>query len=296
MKKVLILMVVFTLAAGMAFAEEGHGHDYGKEWNVKPHATVQKGEGGHGHDHSEKEEKVAASIKKLKYGHTPGLLFAIALLIFTYGLLHGTGVAHGNAIISGWIMASRQKYSDVVVASVLTGLFHALTATIVVMIVWFVLEKAIEVEKLHKYIRIIAGSMVLLIGVYILTTFIIAKLKKEQTCCHGHGHGVNIKEGKINPVLLALGAGIVPCPITSSILIAALGFGLMWQGLVFVAAFAAGMSLSLLGISSAVWYLTERTSDIKFLRLAHIMDNILHIVGPAIVITIGVFLLSPYIF
>jgi len=282
----ILLMFIPALLPAEREAETGHENTRVEEGHHE----------GDGHGHETRQEKIKEHIERAGDGKNPGALLVIALLIFSYGLLHGTGVAHGNAILSGWIMAARQRYRDVLMASLLTGLFHALTATVVVMTAWFVLKQAIDTVKLGNYMRIIAGSMVLLIGAYILTTFIIAKLKGEQTCCHGHGHDVDIKGGKINPVILALGAGIVPCPITSSILIASLGFGMLWQGLVFVAVFAAGMSLSLLGISSAVWYVTGKTADVKFLRLAHIMDNVLHIAGPVIVISIGLYLLKPFIF
>ncbi|HDQ26711.1 MAG TPA: hypothetical protein ENN43_08225, partial [bacterium] len=124
-------------------------------------------------------------------------------------------------------------------------------------------QNIISHDKLQYYIKYIAGAVIIGAGVATAYGYINAKLSGTCGHCHGHGHGDGGKEQELNPFVVAFMAGMMPCPVTSVIIITSLGFGLVWQSLVFTAVFALGMGIAILAIAAVIWFLRERAGKLK---------------------------------
>ncbi len=208
-----------------------------------------------GHDHEGKLGAIHEAIEALKAG-SPGAFWGVASVLFVYGLLHGVGMAHGGIIVQAWVIASKRKFSNVFIASSMTAVFHALS-----------------------------GGITISIGAYMLYTFIIAKIKHECVHCHG-----NVNDG--NPFLIAFNAGIIPCPVTSGIIVTAIALGLVKQAVWFMLIFMSGMALATTAVSVAVWFIREKTAGDKFRKAGHIIEDILPVLGAAVFIIIGIIVIG----
>jgi len=281
MKKVFLLTVLIAaLGAFYIFAADGHVHEAGAE---NAHEEAHHDEHGHAKQANEFTEKLEA----FRDNKSPGILFGVISLVFLYGLLHGLSLAHGGSVISAWVLASKQKLSNVVIASALTGFFHALSATLVVFTTWFILKGILPADKLQSYVKIIAAVAIIATGVSMIYNFITAKIKGTCTHCHEHGHE---KEG-MNPVLMAALAGMMPCPVTSVILITSLGLGMALHGLLFMFVFALGMASAIMAIAAVIWFMKERAEGLKLQNISRAIENVLPVLGALLFISIGIFLL-----
>ncbi len=239
------------------------------------------------HGHDEQSHKFAEKLEAFRNNKAHGLLFGVLSLVFLYGILHGLSLAHGGSVISAWVLSSRQKFSNVVTASVLTGFFHALSATVVVFTTWFILQGLMPHEKLQGFIKNIAAVFIIATGISMIYNFITAKIKGTCTHCHGHGH----EENGMNPIAMAFMAGMMPCPVTSVILVTSLGLNMPYHGLIFMGVFAFGMALAIFGIAAAIWFLKEKAEGLKMKKISETIENVLPVAGALLFIFIGIFLL-----
>ncbi|MBN2753685.1 MAG: sulfite exporter TauE/SafE family protein [Candidatus Goldbacteria bacterium] len=239
-----------------------------------------------GHDHEGKLGAIHEAIEALKDG-SPGAFWGVASILFIYGLLHGVGMAHGGIIVQAWVVASKRKFSNVLIASFMTAVFHALSASVVVFGTWLLLKTTVPVERLNEIMKFVAGGITISIGAYMLYSFIIAKIK--HVCAHCHDHDLE-KDG--NPFLIAFNAGIIPCPVTSGIIVTAIALGLIKQAVWFMLIFMTGMALATTAVSLAVWFVRERAVGEKFKKAGHIIEDILPVLGAAVFIIIGIIVIG----
>ena len=288
MKKITVVLFLASVflaasAAGISGNDEQTGQDNG---------THILSEEVH-HDHTGAEKDLSARLKNFADKKSPQFFIIAFLTVFFYGVLHGLSLAHGGSVISAWVLASRRTFKNVVTASLMTGFFHAFSAVLVVFATWFFLERFIPHEKLQHYIKYIAGAVIIGVGISVLYGFINAKINGTCGHCHGHKNRENTEnDDGINPFLVAFAAGIMPCPVTSVIVIAFLGFGLIWHSLVFAAGFAAGMGSAILGIAAVIWYLREKAGALKLEKVSDIIENILPLISAGLFVFIGIYLIT----
>jgi ABC-type nickel/cobalt efflux system permease component RcnA len=142
-----------------------------------------------------------------------------------------------------------------------------------------------ESEAIQSYLKIAAGGILILLGVYSIIHFILHKTR------HSH-HNVPEKK-EIKSLWIIISVGMIPCPISSLILIFSLTLGLYWYGILFVFAFAAGMAITLLGISLAVHMLREKVFNLKLKKVEWILYNAVPIMAALFFLFAGFSLISP---
>ena len=238
------------------------------------------------HDHAGKLGVIHEAVEALKEG-SPGAFWGVASILFIYGLLHGIGMAHGGIIVQAWVVASKRKFKNVLIASSMTAVFHALSASVVVFGTWFLLKSTVPVERLNEIMKFVAGGITISIGAYMLYTFIIAKIK--HVCAHCHDHDLK-NDG--NPFIIAFNAGIIPCPVTSGIIVTAIALGLVKQAVWFMLIFMTGMALATTAVSLVVWFIREKAVGEKFKKAGHIIEDILPVFGAAVFIIIGIIVIG----
>ncbi len=233
-------------------------------------------------------KKVSEKVSEYKKNRNFGVFLGIAAVLFLYGMLHALGPGHGKTVISAWVMASRKKYRSVAMASALAAAFHALTAVLIVSISYMAINKAVSGEegRIKDILQFAAGAVLLVVGISILVK--VSAGHKGKNAENGK------KYGDVHPVLLALGAGIVPCPSTTIMLIFSFSLGLVIEGLIFALAFAAGMAVTQMAIASGVWHLREKAEDVFTGKSAFAVTVIMPLISSVFLILAGGFILLPY--
>ncbi|HRQ44426.1 MAG TPA: hypothetical protein PLB12_08755, partial [Candidatus Goldiibacteriota bacterium] len=85
---------------------------------------------------------------------------------------------------------------------------------------------------------------------------------------------------------------IIPCPVTSGIIVTAIALGLVKQAVWFMLIFMSGMALATTAVSVAVWFIREKTAGDKFRKAGHIIEDILPVLGAAVFIIIGIIVIG----
>ena len=233
---------------------------------------------------------IAWKIKDLKQRQDPLLLLYLSLLAFIYGIFHALGPGHGKSVISSWIIAQPQRLGTVLAVSLAAAAAHALSATLMVAGTYVLLGKlaAVSTQRLNAYLQITAALLVIGIGVTMLIRLLynnsFATTSSEQK---------QILPGMWGkPAVIALSVGVVPCPVTSVILIFCLTLGLAWQGILLVLSFAAGMGATLAGVAGLVWLLQERIILRPQSVFHTLFAKVLPLSGGIFLVTIGLVLLN----
>jgi ABC-type nickel/cobalt efflux system permease component RcnA len=227
---------------------------------------------------------IAMKIKELKQQQDPLLLISLMVMSFIYGIVHAIGPGHGKSIISSWIIAQQRKLSTVIFVSGLAAATHALSATLIVGGTYVLLGKFVTVstQKLNAYLQIAAAILVTGIGLAMLIRLVYGRLSKNRS---------DLKQASPRlwgrPSVVALSIGLVPCPVTSVVLIFCLTLGLIWQGLLLVLSFAAGMGVSLVAIAFLVWSLKEKITPKKLSGFHYVATQIFPAVGGIFLVAIG---------
>ncbi|HEY3426876.1 MAG TPA: sulfite exporter TauE/SafE family protein [Negativicutes bacterium] len=233
-------------------------------------------------------ENIATEIKELKEQKNEAFLFSILLISFLYGIFHAIGPGHGKTVISSWIIAQQRSLSEVLFISVFAAVFHALSAALLVSGTYIILGKfaAVSTQKLNIDLQIAAA--ILLIGIGLGMLIRVAKRK----CPKISSNAEQKTAGRWGKLVVALSIGIVPCPVTSVILIFCLTLGLIWQGVLLVIAFAMGMGTSLVVISLLVWYLKEKMTNKKLTGFQYIVTAVLPVMGGIFLVLMGSVILN----
>lgn len=141
----------------------------------------------------------------------------------------------------------------------------------------------------RNYIRIIGGIFIIILGIHMTGLFRFRRLDIEKRF-HFNKKPLHLLGTFF--VGMAFGAGWSPCigPLLGSILIIAGGKETIWQGVLLLSVYAAGLALPFLVLSFFIDFLLE------FIRRAATTLRYVNIVAGSILIIVGVLLLTDYYF
>lgn len=229
-------------------------------------------------------KNIAMKIRELKQQNNPLLLFSVLGIAFIYGIFHALGPGHGKSIISSWVIAQQRSLRTILLVSVSAAALHALTAALIVGGTYILLGKfaAVSTQQLNAYLQIAGAILVIGIGLSLLIPLVYGKSNETRSNLE---QTLSKRPGK--PFIVAFSIGVVPCPVTSVILIFCLTLGLIWQGILLVISFAAGMGLSLVAVACLVWSIKEKTTPEKFSAFHNAVINVTPAAGGIFLIVIG---------
>jgi nickel/cobalt exporter len=229
-------------------------------------------------------ENLSTKIKELKEQHNSALLFSILTVTFIYGIFHALGPGHGKSVISSWIIGQQRRLKEVLFISILAAALHALSAAVIVGGTYIILGKfaAVSTQKLNADLQVAAAILLIVIGFSMIFRLIQDKVAKTR-------HQLEEKTIILwkKPLVVAFSIGVVPCPVTSVILIFCLSLGLIWQGILLVLSFAVGMGVSLVAVTLLVWLLKEKIVNQKLAAFQFAVTNILPIIGGVFLVFMG---------
>jgi nickel/cobalt transporter (NicO) family protein len=176
------------------------------------------------------------------------ILASLAAALF-WGAAHALSPGHGKTIVTAYLIGKRGSPKD----AALLGAIVTITHTIGVFALGLVtlgLSQWIVPDRLYPWIDLVAGVMVVAIGITVLRSRFrhAAAHRHGHEHHHGHDHHDHSKRG-----LLAVGisGGLLPCPSALVVLLAAISLHRLAFGLVLIVAFSVGLALSITGIGLA---------------------------------------------
>ena len=196
--------------------------------------------------------------------------FLLALAVaFAYGAVHALGPGHGKFVIVSYFLAREARLMRGVVMAVQIAIVHVIAAVVIVWLADIVLERGFGLG-LSDVPGVRAASFLIIvgIGVYMLYQAVRASLRarargrghghahdRGHGRGHGHSHDHRHSHGlgsKAEGGLLALAAGMVPCPGAVLIMLYAVANDMIVPGSLLVASMSLGIgsSICVLGVGA----------------------------------------------
>jgi len=189
------------------------------------------------------------------------ILISLAIALF-WGAAHALSPGHGKSIVAAYLVGQRGTPRH----AALLGLVVTITHTLGVFglgLVTLLLSQFIVPDTLYPWLNLIAGLMVVGIGLSVLRS----RLRKRRASQvhvlhhHEHEHGPHththdVPEGLSARNLIAVGVsgGLLPCPSALVVLLAAISLHRIAFGLVLIVAFSLGLALTITGIGLVAVY------------------------------------------
>ena len=207
--------------------------------------------------------EIAGHMTALERGDDLGAFFLGLAIAFAYGSIHAFGPGHGKFVIVSYFLGREARVVRGVVMAAQIAIVHVIAAVVVVWLAEVVLQAGFGIG-LSEVPGLRAGSFLIIvgIGVYMLYCAVRASLGPNagdhghhHHHHHGHGHGHHHHGhghhhhhdhgGRAEGGLLALAAGMVPCPGAVLIMLYAVANGMIVPGFLLVAAMSLGIGLSI---------------------------------------------------
>ncbi|MYE58846.1 MAG: hypothetical protein F4X35_04590 [Alphaproteobacteria bacterium] len=205
--------------------------------------------------------EIALHMSALERGDDLGAFFLGMAIAFAYGSIHAFGPGHGKFVIVSYFLGREARVMRGVVMAAQVAIVHVIAAVVVVWLADIVLKAGFGVG-LSEVPGLRAGSFLIIvgIGVYMLYSAVRASLAPSAGAHghhthHHHGHGHHHHHdghhhgqdsgGGAEGGLLALAAGMAPCPGAVLIMLYAVANGMIVPGFLLVAAMSLGIGLSI---------------------------------------------------
>ena len=173
-----------------------------------------------------------------------GILLALALALF-WGAAHALGPGHGKSIVAAYLIGQRGTVRHAVYLGGIVTITHT-SGVFALGGVTLLLSELIVPEDLYPWLNLVAGLMVVAIGVGVLR----ARLAHRRAHKHGHHHHHGHDHDLSPRSLLAVGVsgGLLPCPSALVVLLAAISLHRTAFGLALVLAFSVGLAITITAI------------------------------------------------
>jgi len=187
------------------------------------------------------------------------ILVSLAVALF-WGAAHALSPGHGKSIVTAYLVGQRGTPRH----AVLLGLVVTVTHTVGVFglgLVTLLLSQFIVPDDLYPWLNLVAGLLVVAIGISVLRVRLGGRLGHRLSHAlgrahhhhhdhHEHGHSHDVPDSLSFRSLLAVGVsgGLLPCPSALVVLLAAISLHRVAFGLVLIVAFSLGLALTITGI------------------------------------------------
>jgi nickel/cobalt exporter len=176
------------------------------------------------------------------------ILASLAAALF-WGAAHALSPGHGKTIVTAYLIGKRGTPKDAALLGGIVTLTHTI-GVFALGLVTLALSQWIVPDQLYPWIDLVAGLMVVAIGLAVLRSRAAHAAAHRHGHEHAHHHDHEHEHEISRRSLLAVGVsgGLLPCPSALVVLLAAISLHRLLFGLVLIVAFSLGLALSITGI------------------------------------------------
>jgi nickel/cobalt transporter (NicO) family protein len=170
-------------------------------------------------------------------------LWSYLMLAFAYGVIHALGPGHGKVFVSTYFLSRRATVWQTAIIGSLIGGLHVLSATILVLLFYFILKTGAlgSVTQTGAYLQQVSSALICGVGLFLAGKSLRTLVKGNR---EAHGHCDPAPSGHRNVLSLGLAVGLVPCPGAALILFFSITLGILPAGLLAMIFLAAGLALT----------------------------------------------------
>jgi nickel/cobalt exporter len=176
--------------------------------------------------------------------------FALVALTVAAGLgaLHALAPGHGKTVLAAYLVGQRGSLRHALVIAGTVTATH--TAGVLALGVALSASTTLAPEQVSPWLALTSGVLVVLIGAGLLRRAVRDRRHRHSHAHgahHDHDHGLDGDLSTRRLVTLGFAGGLVPSPSALVVLLGAIALGRAWFGVLLVAAYGAGMALTLTG-------------------------------------------------
>lgn len=214
---------------------------------------------------------------------------------FVLGALHALEPGHGKSVMAAFVMGTHADLKDTVLLG-LTVVFSHVVVVIVFAVIAVFLLKNLDVNTTHDVMSIIAGIILILVGLWIIRKFYHPHHNHEHNNHkhNAHEHNIDTTNADTTKGVIAIGlsTGLVPCPAALAVLLFSLSNNQIYNGIVYVLIFSMGLAISITVLS----ILFVKSKDFLKRYIHNKSINKITFLSGAIIMTIGIItILEPLI-
>ncbi len=253
--------------------------------------------------------EIATYMKAIERGDDLWAFFLGLAIAFAYGIFHALGPGHGKFIIVSYFLGREARVMRGVVMAIQVAIVHVIAAILIVWLADIVLKAGFGIG-LSEVPGVRAASFLIIVGIGLYMLYQAARTSRGEVLDggaeHGHGHGREHPHihgrgdghdhghshgGRLEGGMLALAAGMVPCPGAVLIMLYAVANDMIYPGFLLVAAMSLGIGSSICAVG--VGTILARQVAMQFIeqsggsRYAAVLRTTLNYAGATFVTLVG---------
>ena len=230
----------------------------------------------------------------------------VLALAFTYGILHAVLPGHRKTVLISYYIAEPARLWHGIAVGFAFSVMHVISAAVIVGIALGAVQMATggAVSEMTRTVQVASSWLIIAIGVFYLVAKIrgwlierdereSARMRETLSISDNESLETHISRSRPQSIWPAvLSAGIVPCPVTTSVLLFSVSIGAIGLGVASIIALSAGLGVALAAISVLTIVLKEGILRIFERRGALWVTRAIELAGVAAIIGFGVITLS----
>ncbi len=194
--------------------------------------------------------------------------FIIVFSAFMLGALHALEPGHGKSIMAVFVMGTDADLKDALLLGITIVVSHVVVVFALGVASIYLVE-ALNVDMTHDIMSVVGGVILMGVGIWIL-----------RKSYHPHEHPIDRKKGV---VAIGLSTGLIPCPAALAVLLFSIANNQVYNGLIYVLIFSAGLALAITSLSvlfvKGKGYIESYVSSTKINKLPLISGSVIIVIG-----------------
>ena len=208
--------------------------------------------------------EIATHMNAIEQGEDLRAFFLGLAIAFAYGVIHAFGPGHGKFVIVSYFLGREVRVVRGVVMAAQVAIVHVIAAVIIVWLADAVLQAGFGIG-LSEVPGVRAASFLIIVGIGVYMLYQAVRMSTSAAAGgsaghghghshghehshghshgHGHTHGHGHSHGSLEGGILALAAGMVPCPGAVLIMLYAVANDMIYPGFLLVGAMSLGIGL-----------------------------------------------------
>ena len=227
----------------------------------------------------------------LRNGFSFKTFLIITLFSLAYGIFHTLGPGHGKLIIMSFFLRDNTEKADAFALSVIVSVIHSSAAIILAILFQSILSsvKGLAQVRVENGFTLFSGLLILTLGI----VYLIMHLKGKN---HHSGNNKKIDYKKISTqgrwrrnLAVGLSIGIVPCPLSLTIMMLTIVYGIFWIGISSVISLTIAMVIVLYLLSVYTIKSRDVVEHSKVKKERKLLTTLLNYAGNFALIFLGIY-------
>ena len=172
-------------------------------------------------------------LDSLRDGFTLKTFLIITFFSLAYGIFHTLGPGHGKLIVISFFLRDNTTKADAFSLSVIVSVIHSSAAIILAIMFQSILSsvKGLAQVKVQNGFTLFSGLLILTLGIVYLIMHIKGHDHHSVKVKPSADKGIGGKGRWKRNLAVGLSIGIVPCPLSLTIMMLSIVYGIFWIGI-----------------------------------------------------------------